>query len=52
MIEENEGADHAPFRLGQDAADLESTQAAPALFDDKFDHAASLGLNPGNRIPC
>src|ERR1041385_5352519 len=47
VIEEDEGTDHAPPGLGQDAPDLEGPETAPALFDDKFDHAASAQLHCG-----
>ncbi len=57
MIEEHEGPDRPPLRLGQDAPDLEAAQTAPALFDDEFDHDLPPALpgrypGPAASLPC
>jgi hypothetical protein len=40
VIEEDEGSDHLAAVVGQDAADLEAAEVAPALVDDKLDHGS------------
>jgi hypothetical protein len=38
MIEENEGADHAPLREGQHSSHIETAETASALIDDELNH--------------
>jgi hypothetical protein len=38
MVEENEGADHAPLGGWQDASDLEAAEVAPPLLDHEIQH--------------
>ncbi len=38
MVEEDEGSHHAPGRVGEDAAHLESAQVLAPLLDHQFDH--------------
>jgi hypothetical protein len=41
MVEEDEGANHAPLRIWQHAPDLKPTEVAAALMDHKLDHVRS-----------
>jgi hypothetical protein len=41
MVEEDEGANHAPLRIWQHVPDLKPTEVAAALMDHKLDHVRS-----------
>jgi hypothetical protein len=43
VIEENKWPDHAPMSRWQDAPDVETSKAAPALVDHGFNHFRLMG---------
>jgi hypothetical protein len=47
VVEEDEGADHPPGRVGQDAPDLEAAEVLATLVDDEVDHGG--GSCPADR---